>query len=242
MAVILKNGAVFLHIPKTGGNWITHVLEELDLIKGHIAHKHADMDHFVLAPKPRNRAAIIYSAIKELVYFRKNAAKPFMFCFVRNPLAWYESWYRYMLQPSRQWRSWGDERSIRKWHPNAPLNGLGSDDFNDFIRKVIFKRPGYVSEMYSGYATSLIDYVGKQENLVEDFIKVLRIMNVNFDEGFVRGFGEIGTSPKTENDIVWQNDLKRQVALLEYAGMIRYGYHSTLRELGIEVDRLLCGS
>jgi hypothetical protein len=232
MALLLKNGAVFLHIPKTGGNWVSKVLEELNLVEKHIPHKHADIDHF-FAP-PRGGKAIIIHAIHEL--FSKRTNKPFMFCFVRNPLSWYESWFKYMVQLSRQWRFWGDERDPYNWHPNALLNGSGSSDFNEFVKNVIIKRPGYVSEMYGWYTKPQMDFVGKQEHLVDDFIRVLRTMSVDFDEKFVRDYGKIGVSP--EKKTIWQDELKRKVALYEYAGMIRYGYHSTLTDLGIDVDHL----
>ncbi len=234
MALILKNGAVFLHIPKTGGNWISKVLRELNLIKRPVAPKHADIDHFFAAPK--GRRAIIKYTVHNTLYPQKE--KPYMFCFVRNPLHWYESWFKYMSQLSRQWRFWGDERNIDKWHPNALLNGLGSPDFNEFVSNVTVKRPGYVSEMYGWYTKPQMDFVGKQEQLVDDFITVLQIMNVDFNEELVRNYGKVGVSPEPEKKIIWQDELKKKVALYEYAGMIRYGYHSTLRELGIDIDHL----
>ena len=98
MAIILKNGAVFLHIPKTGGNWVTTILRELNLIKENIAHKHADINHF-FAPPSRGRKAIMKYAAHRMLYPPKE--KPYMFCFVRNPLNWYESWFKYMLEFSK---------------------------------------------------------------------------------------------------------------------------------------------
>ena len=44
MAVILKNGAIFLHVPKTGGTWIQRTLQAMDLVRGNTATKHADID------------------------------------------------------------------------------------------------------------------------------------------------------------------------------------------------------
>ena len=50
MALLLKNGAVFLHIPKTGGNWVREVLGKLDLIESEIGHKHSDVDRVMINP------------------------------------------------------------------------------------------------------------------------------------------------------------------------------------------------
>ena len=43
MAVMLKCGAIFLHIPKTGGSWVTDVLADQGLIKKQIGQIHADL-------------------------------------------------------------------------------------------------------------------------------------------------------------------------------------------------------
>ena len=44
MSVLLKGGAVFLHIPKTGGSWVHKVLKDTGLSVGSFDHKHADFD------------------------------------------------------------------------------------------------------------------------------------------------------------------------------------------------------
>ena len=221
MALLLKNGAVFLHIPKTGGNWVTEVLYNLDLVEENVAAKHADIDRYFSYPG-KTRISIIKLALKELLSFPKK--EPFMFCFVRNPISWYESWFKYMSQPTRNWRDWGGENSIYGWHPNRMLNGVEADSFNELIENMIKKRPGYVTEMYGWYTEPPMRFIGKQENLANDLIEVLKIMNLNFDEEYVRNYKKVGVSPKPSKEIVWDPDLKRKVTLLEYAGLVRYGY------------------
>jgi len=238
MAIELKNGAVFLHIPKTGGNWITKILTELDLIERRVDHKHADIDHFFLTPPARSRKAMLKLTAQRILKPQTLTNKPYMFCFVRNPLSWYESWFKYMEQPSRQWRFWGDEKDISKWHPNSILNGLGQCSFDEFVRNVNEKRPGYVTELYGWYTKPQIDFIGRQESLVDDFIKVLNLMNVDFDDEFIRNFGKVGVSPNPKKELIWPDDLKTETALNEYAGMIRYGYHSTLEDIGLDSKHL----
>lgn len=234
MALLLKNGAVFLHVPKTGGNWITSVLFDLDLVEKRVSHKHADVDHFFASVEPQGFASVepkgqkssLKRTMERLLPSRKS--RPFVFCFVRNPLVWYESWFKYMTQPRRQWMDWGDEHDPYNWHPNAMLNGLGDRDFNQFVRNVIRKRPGYVTELYGWYARPDTNFVGKQENLADDFVRVLDIMNVKFDEDYVRNYERVGVSPDIGREITWEDSLKKEVAIMEYAGMIRYGYQSKI--------------
>lgn len=238
MSIKLKNGAVFLHIPKTGGNWITAMLKELDLIDKHESYKHADIDHFFHYPNTFGRKALIKFAAQRMFHPRSTQDKPYMFCFVRNPLSWYESWFKYMEQPNRQWLFWGDESDTNNWHPNSMLNGTGQCSFPEFVRNVNAKRPGYVTELYGWYTKPQIDFIGKQEFLKEDFVEVLKIMNVNFDEEFVLNYGRVGVSPDTVKEVNWPDNLKIETALLEYAGLVRYGYQSTLEDLGIDMAHL----
>jgi hypothetical protein len=104
------------------------------------------------------------------------------------------------------------------------LNGLGAGEFNEFVRNVVKKYPGYVSEMYGRYAMPCVDFVGKQESLQDDLVQVLRMMGVDFDEGFVRGMGRVNESAAPRVPVVWDEHLKVQVERLEYAGIVRYGY------------------
>lgn len=241
MALILKNGAVFLHVPKTGGNWVTKILQELDLVEANVGHKHCDVDHF-FTPHIVGRMPLLKYTTRRMFNRLPFNTEPYMFCFVRNPLTWYESWFKYMEQPSRRWLHWGDERSVYDWHPNSILNGLGCASFEEFVRNVNKKRPGYVTELYGWYTRPQMDFVGKQERLEDDLIEVLKTMNVDFDEEFVRNHGKVGVSPTPEAELVWPHDLKLETALLEYAGMIRYGYDATLKGLGIDTASLAgCG-
>lgn len=232
MALILKGGALFLHIPKTGGNWVTKVLMESGLIEGSLGPKHADITHLfsLTSGGMAGSAKFVYHRQDYLKYFLKKKTglfgrnKPFMFCFVRNPIIWLESWFKYMSQPTQNWLSWGDERDINKWHPNSVLNGVGHADFNQYIRNVIKKRPGYVTEMYGWYTTPEIDYIGRQENLKEDLITILKSMELKFDESLVRNYPIVGGSREPGRPIVWDETLKEEVLRLEYAGLVRYGY------------------
>lgn len=223
MALLLQGGAIFLHIPKTGGNWVARVLDECGLIRGHLGqNKHVTMDRLLVPLSPKGNRPRGLFAMQRLR--SQLSPKPFMFCFVRHPLAWYESWFKYMSQPARNWRDYGNEKDLFDWHPNAVLNGCGNRDFNRFVRNVITKRPGYVTELYASYAQPQIDFVGQQENLREDLIAVLKKLELKFDETFVREFEALGVSPKPKEKIEWDPDLRREVLEVERIALIRYGY------------------
>lgn len=237
MALVLKGGAVFLHVPKTGGTWVTSILEQCGLVEGTVGHKHADVDR-LLAPEEGGPASRLVSSARRRVKSVARrlrgkppevklpaASPPFMFCFVRHPLRWYESWYRYMSQPHMDWKDWGREGEPGRWHPNRPLNGLGDEDFNGFMENVVEARPGYVTEMFSWYTRPEVAFVGRQENLREDLIRVLDRLELPFDEELIRNAPRKHVSrPRDEVEVRWDPELKEEVRRLEYAGIRRYGY------------------
>ena len=57
----------------------------------------------------------------------------FTFAFVRNPIEWYASMWGY--------------RMMRGWDNTHPLSACRSDDFHQFLRSVLDRFPGYVSQL-----------------------------------------------------------------------------------------------
>ena len=56
MALLLKKGECFLHIPKTGGSWVSVILKEQGLIKKEIGyHKHIDWTRVSYFPQSHTR-------------------------------------------------------------------------------------------------------------------------------------------------------------------------------------------
>jgi len=232
MAIRLIDGSEFLHVPKTGGMWVAEVLRDQNLIAEHVGHTHAvyDLNLWTVggliprwAQTGRARTATLRrrSIAKTLATCDARPA-PFRFCFVRNPISWYESWWKYMMQ--NDWRNWGIQNAIFKWHPNSSPNGLGSDDFNEFVRNVLRVRPGYVTELYSSYAKPGISFIGKTESLVEDLIKVLTHLDLDFDEDKIRAEPKKNVS-KTKADLIeWDESVKEAVIVSEMNSILTYGY------------------
>ena len=219
MALLLKGGGVFLHVPKTGGNWVTTVLKEAGLVQRDFGyHKHLDWHRTA-------ECSGLQPFWKRFLpsCFWSDMRAAYTFCFVRHPLSWYESWWRYMSQPKVRWKNFEDEKNHRYWHPNAFLNGLGDTDFCSFVSNVQAKRPGYVSEMFSWFAHPSIGMVGKQESLREDLVRALHMQNLNFDEQFFMDYPAVGVS-QVRDELVWEDSLREEVLRLEHAAIVRYGY------------------
>jgi hypothetical protein len=226
MTILLKNGAVFLHIPKTGGCWITHALQSLDLEQARLGHEHADVDRAFWHDRFYKDGKVFRCLLRRAFGINRGIhrmkADSFKFCFVREPLTWYESYWRFM--ESMGWPQWGDALNPYRWHPDALLKGTGSHDFNTFVANVNKRRPGFVTEMYGWYARPSVNFVGKQENLSADLIRVLAMMKVKVDVAKVRSIEALNETPAHIPKPVWDAKLKRETLRLEYAGYVRFGY------------------
>jgi hypothetical protein len=226
MALLLKNNAVFLHIPKTGGTWVKNILASLDLVKAPLGKEHSDFERSFWHDKLHHDSKVARQLLRRAIRSPKAPVRIepgcFKFCFVREPLNWYESWWRFMQ--SRNWKSWGDDRDPYKWHPNSMLNGLGSPDFNTFVFNVNKKRPGYVTEMYGWYVRPGISFVGKLECLPQDLIKAFALMKLDVDLKRISGVSEANESPASIPMPEWDPELRKQTLRLEYAGYVRFGY------------------
>lgn len=133
------------------------------------------------------------------------------FTFVRNPLDWYASMWAF--------------RMMHGWNNTHPLSVCQSDDFQQFLRKVLVRFPGFVSQLYESYAgppPGRLDFVGHQETLADDLIRALRLAGERFDPRIIRStplanvsFGHRGLYPP---------DLRRAVERGEWRAMVRFGY------------------
>ena len=215
MALILKKGECFLHIPKTGGSWVSEILKQQGLIKKEIGyHKHIDWTRVSYFPQSHTKLlSKINFSFSKFFYPKKS------FCFVRHPLKWYESWWKYCCQDSVHWKIFG---SNKYWHPNYFLHTCKSYDFNEFVRKVFDSRPGFVSEMYSQYAHNEIDFIGKQENLADDLIYFL------MQQEYSIKIEDIQKSPRQNvsvaQKIKWDPQLREEVKDSEKMALLRYDY------------------
>lgn len=154
MAMRLPNSA-FIHIPKTGGTWCRHTIKALGLNKGEIGRLHSP----------------IYKIKHQLDGL-------FVFGTVRNPATWLQSRYSY---DKRNWRK------QRPWDRNRKDLRLS---FNDWVNYKLNKKPNFIqSAMLDrlGYNIDgepldyVVDFVCKNENLVEDFLKALKLAGEEFD-------------------------------------------------------------
>ena len=227
MALLLKNNTVFLHVPKTGGMWVTQLLYDCGLVKRRLMMRHTSIDGVLYhAYWGSGRKIIRELMLRKIRKYVNNNYYPnedtFFFCFVRNPYSWYESWWCYMS--GLGWNHWGNNRYKENWHPCVPLNGLGDDDFNKFIENVIRHAPGFLTNMYNYYTKTFCKWVGKQENIQKDTLNLLAKFDIDVNKEKVYELNQINKSSRPLCKINWDANLKKEIYYLEYPIFKRFGY------------------
>ena len=144
--------AVFLHIPKTGGTWVTNYFRDSGMLREEIKVQH-----------PLGKVYLAHANGLEL----QQSDLP-KFCFVRHPLTWYRSYWqmKHFNVPDRS-----------QGYIDTAVDQL----FHEFIKTITTDRPGFLSEYFAEY-TDYCLHVGKQETLREDLNEILSLLEIDFDK------------------------------------------------------------
>ena len=167
MAFLLPK-SVFIHIPKTGGQWVAAALQNAGLIVGQLGEVHASPDEIAHESAFRDRSVV--------------------FAIVRHPLTWYQSMWTHRMDEG--WDDpindpdWFSPRWIQTW---ADFNDhCRATTFEDFVRKCARRYPdGWVSMLYDSY-TAGCTFIGRQEQLADDLVKVLDLAGETFQADRIR--------------------------------------------------------
>ena len=190
MGYVVNKSTCYLHIPKTGGNWIKNLLINSGTkeIRTNKISKHATYDLLVGASSNR-------------IFSRLSLNKINFFCVVRHPLLWYQSWFNYQHQEA--WKDWGQSGTLhyRKWHCLSPLNMPKQDDFNEFIKIINQTSPGFLTYLYHSFTLPSGARVLKNESLRDDLLNLNKEWNLGIKENLIISSDRINVSKKS--DISW---------------------------------------
>ena len=198
---LLDANALFVHIPKTGGIWLEEALPACGIRTAQ--------------PETRDGVSWRHPLPADIC-----GHYDFTFTFVRHPLSWYESWWKFQ---GGHWYTF--EPGV--WHPQRVLEPCGADDFSSFMRRCLEREPGYVTRLYEWYigppGIERVDFVGRQEALVDNLVGVLRGLNCDFDETVLREHPRANVGTEDGGPPVWDPAVKERTEALE-AGAIRRFY------------------
>lgn len=206
MAVLLPDhDACFIHVPKTGGCWVEAALERAG-VKTEEAPQAVTVDKRHACPEHlsgRHRTC---------------------FAFVRHPVAWCESWWKYFYSEDP---AVGNLPDLRVWHPQHCLVSLMDEDFGVFVDNLIEAFPkGYLTWLYRVYLGHQkfpqVQLVGRQERLADDLVAILRRLNVEFDETALRSTPRQNVSRCRLGEPVWDPLLRKEIEEQERHAIRQY--------------------
>lgn len=191
----------FLHVPKTGGTWVSHALATAGL----------DCRVVYEARYPQSWAPYGHADLRDLA-----GVDVFRFAFVREPTDWWRSFWAYRMRTG--------------WEKQHEIDDVcRSDHFCVFIEHVLEKLPGYLSNMYErfvGTPDDEIDFVGRFEGFAEDFIRALQRAGETFDEAVIRRYltTKINANDYSVLTAGYPPELRRALQDAEKKAMQRFGY------------------
>lgn len=165
MAVMTEKSIVY-HIPKCGGIWVKEAMRRSG-VRYIRCHENGNRHPFGLV---REHATPDRTP-------EADKAGRFAFCFVRQPIGWYKSFWCYRIRTKHLDRKFAADK---EW----------DDSFDQFVVNMLEKYPeGFISRLYQSYSLEDMDYIGRQENLADDLVTALGLASEEFDERKLRQVG-----------------------------------------------------
>jgi len=159
MPTFITPRMVFIHVPKTGGTWLTHAVSAAGVA--------------VAAPDPEGGRS--YSPHGHADLRDTGVTGRVSVAFVRHPLDW--------------WRSYWGHRMRAGWVEDNPVDAAAHDDFNEFVLRMLDRHAGHFTELvrrFVGLPEPEVDFVGRYERLTVDAERALRLGGERFHAGVLR--------------------------------------------------------
>lgn len=222
-----KSKALFLHVPRTGGTWITSALDESGVSVSR-------WNSAIPRGLPRKHGLLWHLRDK-----RRSSVKQ-SFAFVRHPKDYYQSVWTYLKSKGVDKRG----RMLRRfqWHPFHPAIRQWRDDFPSWVLRMTQFEPRWMARLIDMYigpeGAEFCDYVGRTEWLVTDFVKIMVQLGYEedlFDVEQLRGIGRQNQNYYQKDDVYWP--------VLSYVKLVEDSEHEVIRRFyGDSFERLKYGA
>lgn len=207
MLYIPEKQALFIHIPKTGGDYVTQFLEGSKI--------------------PTRRPDMKGSGGKHCPDWMVRENVRFTFAFVREPVAWFKSYYSFI---TRYYISkYGDYPVFEegKWHPQRRFEKYDYSTFDKFVQSVYSDEPACYTRLIECFTgpedARKISFIGKQEKLNDDLGDVLELLGYSIEEKRARK-GDRRINASSSESVVASEETIQLIETQEKAFYRRFGY------------------
>ena len=159
MLYIPSKRAMFVHVPKTGGDAIVKFMRDdvpgTDMVGGG----------------------------KHWPAWKYNVMVDYQFAFVREPVSWFRSYYAFITQ--NYIKPFGSYPIFEAgtWHPMRCFEKYDYKTFGAFVESVYADQPSYYTRLVEWMTgppdAHMMNFIGKQENLADGLSQVLRNLGFN---------------------------------------------------------------
>jgi hypothetical protein len=211
---LVEPKALFLHIPRTGGNTIKTYMSELTKTLGW-----KDVGGIGI----RQHVPLMYYKIEYLKRIE------FIFSFVRHPADWYESIWRFftrqLIRQRREVKHFTRSHYLKRpWTPVCEVQMLYRPDFYEWIELVLDKQPCFVTRMYELFLgperREICHFIGRTETLAGDWRRLAEMLGFVLKRDVTRWHR---TTPENSVPrIEWPDELRQRVEHNERLAIERF--------------------
>lgn len=205
---LLESKALFLHVPRTGGSWVERAIDLCQIKRVgwlekqplYLPRKHCLLSH----------------------YHRTEMAKvDYVFAFVRHPVAYYESVWKWLG------RNRNFMQSHWRWHPHRAAGELYRPEFDDWVDAMLTNEPLWCTRLFEQYVGppggEFCNYIGRTETLARDFREVMEHLgheeNVKLHRPELEALGKVNN---IDRKLSWSAPLLAKVLETERSVIERF--------------------
>lgn len=161
-----KHKAIFIHIPKTAGTSIEGTLYPNLLRKGNSISRMSDTNLFA-GWNVEHKFWMQHATMQQILdLYEGDLTEYFKFTFVRNPYERAISDWRFLRGKSN--KEWSSKTFLKYLNRKGYFERMFSNNNNDKSSRIDHTYPQY-DFIYDKNANCLVDFIGRTENLQEDF-------------------------------------------------------------------------